>query len=68
MGSEKYGKRRQISFRVTDIAWDRLQQAAQLFNLEPSQYVKAVLYKDLGVFSEPVDQRRRSWKKAKMKA
>jgi hypothetical protein len=62
---EKYGKRRQITFRIGPIAQDRLQQAAALFNLKPSEYAKAVLYRDLGIFNEPLDQRRRSWKQRK---
>jgi hypothetical protein len=59
---EKYGKRRQITYRIGPIAQERLKQAAALFNMKPSEYAKALLYKDLGVFSEPLDQRRRSWK------
>jgi hypothetical protein len=39
---EKYGKRIQITFRITELAYDRLQQAAELFGFRnPSQYVKA---------------------------
>jgi len=56
-------KRVQITFRLTELAWEKLQQVAELFNMEPSQYVKAMLYKDLGLFQEPVDQRRRRWRK-----
>ena len=41
----------------------RLQETAELFNLPPSEYAKAVLYRDLGVFTEPLDQRRRMWKR-----
>ena len=63
--AEKYGKRRQITFRIGPIAQDRLQQAATLFNMKPSEYVKAVLYRDLGIFNEPLDQRRRAWKQRK---
>jgi len=64
--SEKYGKRRQITFRIGPIAQERLKQAAALFNMKPSQYAKAVIYKDLGVFNEPLDMRRKTWKKRKM--
>jgi len=60
---EKYGKRRQITFRISPLAEERLRQAAELFNLEPAQYAKAVLYRDLGLFQEPIDQRRRSWQR-----
>jgi hypothetical protein len=66
MGSdEKYGKRRQITFRVGPLAQERLKQAAALFNMKPCEYAKAVLYKDLGVFDEPLDRRRSTWKKQK---
>jgi len=60
---EKKRKRVQITFRLTELAWERLKQAADLFNMEPAQYAKAVLYRDLGLYQEPVDQRRRRWKK-----
>ena len=62
---EKYGKRRQITFRIGPVAQDRLERAAALFNLKPSEYAKAILYKDLGIFDEPLDQRRRTWKQKK---
>jgi hypothetical protein len=64
---EKYGKRRQITFRIGPIAQDRLERAAALFRMTPGEYTKAVLYRDLGVFNEPLDQRRRSWKQHKRK-
>jgi len=64
---EKYGKRRQITFRIGPVAQDRLERAAALFNMKPSEYAKAVLYKDLGIFDEPLDQRRRTWKQQKRK-
>jgi hypothetical protein len=63
--SEMDGKRRQITFRIGPIAQDRLEHAAGLFNMKPTEYAKAVLYKDLGVFNEPLDQRRRAWKQKK---
>jgi len=62
---EKYGKRRQITFRIGPIVQDRLERAAALFNMKPCEYAKALLYKDLGVFDEPLDQRRRVWKQKK---
>ena len=62
---EKYGKRRQITFRIGPVAQDRLKRAAALFNMKSSEYAKAVLYKDLGIFDEPLDQRRRTWKQKK---
>ena len=65
MSSEKYGKRRQITFRIGPIAEDKLRQVAALFNMKPSEYAKAVLYRDLGVFNESLDQRKRSWRQKK---
>ena len=62
---EKYGKRRQITFRIGPIAQDRLERAAELFDMKPGQYVKAVLYQQLGIFNEPLDRRRCSWKRKK---
>jgi hypothetical protein len=64
---EKYGKRIQITFRITPVAMDRLERASDLFRMTPGEYTKAVLYRDLGVFEEPLDQRRRSWKQHKKK-
>jgi len=64
---DKYGKRRQITFRIGPIAEDRLKQVAALFNMKPAEYAKALLYRELGVFNEPLDQRRRSWRKKKLK-
>jgi hypothetical protein len=66
LGNSKFhGKRRQISYRITEIAEVRLKQHAELFNMTPSEYAKAALYKDLGVFTEPLDRRRRRWKQKK---
>ena len=56
--SREKGKRRQITFRITPLAEERLKQAAFLFHLTPAQYAKAVLYKDLGLFQEPIDRRK----------
>lgn len=58
MSPEKYGKRRQITFRITRLAEERLEQVAQLFNLTPAQYAKACLYRDLGCYLEPLDRRK----------
>jgi hypothetical protein len=60
----KYGKNIRIAFRISSTAKDRLNQVADLFQLEPSQVAKAILYMHLGVF-EPIDQRRRSWREKK---
>jgi len=29
------------------------------FNMKPATYVKALIYKDLGIFNEPLDRRKR---------
>lgn len=55
----KRGKRRQITFRIGPIAQDRLEQAADLFNMKPAQFAKAVLYFYLQIFNEPLDRRHR---------
>lgn len=60
--AEKYGKRRQITYRIGPIAEDRLREVARMFDMSPGEYAKAVLYRDLGVFNEPLDQRKRSWR------
>lgn len=62
---EKYGKRRQITFRIGPIAEDKLRQVAALFGMKASEYAKAILYRDLGVFNESLDQRKRSWRQQK---
>jgi hypothetical protein len=59
---EKYGKRRQITFRIGPIALEKLKQVAALFDMKPSEYAKAILYRDIGVFNEALDQRKRSWR------
>lgn len=59
MSSEKYGKRRQVSFRITELAQEKLEQVSTLFNMQPAEYTKAILYRDLGIFSEPLDHRKR---------
>ncbi len=57
---KEHGPRRiQISFSISELAWDRLTLLAQLFNLNESSYAKAVLYKDLGVWTERLDHRRK---------
>jgi hypothetical protein len=62
---EKYGKRRQITYRIGPIAEDRLREVARMFDMSPGEYAKAVLYRDLGVFNEPLDQRKRSYRQRK---
>ena len=43
--SDKYGKRRQITFRLGPRAQERLAEVANLFNLNPSEYAKRVIYR-----------------------
>jgi hypothetical protein len=62
---EKYGRRHQITFRITAVAEDRLRRAAILFDLKPSELAKRLVYMYLQVFDEPPDRRRRSWKQKK---
>jgi len=54
------GKRRiQICFRITEKAWDRLQELSALFEMKDTDYVKAVLYKELGIWTERLDYRKK---------
>lgn len=55
----KYGKRHQLTIRIGPIATDRLKQVAEMFDMKPATYVKALIYKDLGIFNEPLDRRKR---------
>jgi hypothetical protein len=57
---DKGAKRLQISFRIGVLAEERLQQVAELFNMKPSAYVKSMLYRELQIFNESTDMRRRS--------
>jgi histone deacetylase complex regulatory component SIN3 len=55
-----HGKRRiQVCFRVTEKAWERLTEIAYLFEMEQSEYAKAVLYRDIGVWTERLDYRKK---------
>lgn len=56
---EKYGKRRQVTFRLGPLAQERLEQTSELFHMKPTEYAKAVIYRDLGVFNESPDLRRK---------
>ena len=55
----EYGKRHQITIRIGPIAADRLKQVAETFDMKPATYVKALIYKDLGIFNELLDRRKR---------
>ncbi len=55
-----HGKQRvQICFRITETAWHRLFELSRLFEMEPKDYAKAVLYRDLGVWTERIDYRKK---------
>ena len=55
-----HGKRRlQICYRITEVAWRRLTELAQLFQMQEAEYAKACLYKDLGVWTERLDYRKK---------
>ena len=60
---EKYGPRRQITFRLGPLAQEKLEQIADLFHMKPSEYAKALIYRELGVFSESPDLRRKNRRK-----
>jgi len=55
-----HGKRRiQLCFRITEKAWERLVEVSRLFQMTDAEYAKAVLYRDLGVWTERLDYRRK---------
>lgn len=55
-----HGKQRiQICFRITEVAYHRLLEVSKLFEMSDANYAKAVLYKDLGVWTERLDYRRK---------
>jgi hypothetical protein len=56
-------KRRQITFRIGPLCLERLEKVAELFNMTASQYAKALLYREMQVFCESMDNRRRVKKK-----
>jgi hypothetical protein len=60
---DKGQKRRQITFRIGPLCLERLEKVAELFNMTASQYAKAILYREMQVFSESPDNRRRMKKK-----
>jgi hypothetical protein len=39
---DKYGKRRQVTFRLGPVAQERLEQTSELFHMKPTEYVKAL--------------------------
>lgn len=56
-------RRLQVSFRIGEHAWERLVEVARLFEMREGEYAKAVLYKDLGVYDERLDRRRKPWRR-----
>jgi histone deacetylase complex regulatory component SIN3 len=59
-----HGKRRiQICFRITPRAWERLIEVSRLFEMSYTDYAKAILYKDLGVWTERLDYRKKKRRK-----
>lgn len=59
---EKYGKRRVVCHREHENVRDRLEQVAEVFDMNPFHYAKAVLYLNLNMLNIPLDCRRRTWK------
>ena len=60
---KNHGKDHHVQFRISPFAEKVGSEVAALFGMSLSQYCKAVLYLNLGLVFEPVDRRRRSWKK-----
>jgi len=55
-----HGQRRiQLCFRITERAFERLAEVSKLFQMKDTDYAKAVLYQDLGVWTERLDYRRK---------
>ena len=63
---DKKHRRHQICIRIGPLANERLQQVAEMYDMKPRTYVKALLYKDLGIFNEPLDRRKRRRRKPEM--
>jgi len=55
-----FTERRTSSFAKISVLGtiEQSEQVTAPFNMKPSQYAKAILYKDIGVFNEPLNQRR----------
>jgi len=53
------GKQRLVAFRISQRAEHRLKKVSRLFNLKPGAYIKALLYRDLGLYDELMDLRRK---------
>jgi hypothetical protein len=61
-----HGKDHHVQFRTSPFAEKVGEEVAALFGMSLSQYCKAVLYLNLGLVFEPVDRRRRIWKKKQL--
>lgn len=56
--SERHGKVHAVQFKVSPFVAKVGEEVASVFNLSLSQYAKALLYSNLGIF-EPIDRRRK---------
>ena len=58
---EPHGKHHQptVQYRISPFAEKVAEEVAALFNMSLSQYAKAVLYRDLGLVTEPIDRRKK---------
>jgi len=63
---KNHGKDHHVQFRISPFAEKVGTEVAALFGMSLSQYCKAVLYLNLGLVFEPVDRRRRIWKKKQL--
>jgi hypothetical protein len=62
---EKHGKVHQVQFKITPFAHKIGDEVAALFGMSLSQYCKALLYSNLGLVYEPIDRRRKNWRKSR---
>lgn len=60
--SQRRGKDRQIIFKVSPFGFKVLEETAALWNMNPNRYVKTLVYEALGLYYEPMDQRRKKRK------
>lgn len=57
--SQRHGKPHQVIFKISPFAFKVLEETAALFTMNPNRYVKTILYRDLGLYHESMDQRRK---------
>ena len=60
---KEHGKDHHVQFRISPFAEKVGSEVAALFSMSLSQYCKAVLYLNLGLVFEPIDRRRKTFKK-----